>query len=646
MRKLRFGLCTILLIFTPVFASAAFAGPLGVETDRIAIDQFGYLPGMKKVAVVSDPQVGFNQTESYTPGGKFEIRGWDDNRLIFTASPTSWNNGAVHDQSGDKVWWFDFSTVSCEGQYYIYDPANDRRSYAFKIGRDVYKDVLKTAMRVFFYQRCGQDKFPPYTDLKWSDAASHLQDRQSRSVSAQNDASTARDLSGGWHDAGDYNKYTTFTTDVIQDLLFAYERNPGLWGDDFGIPESGDGVPDVLNEIKWELDWLLKMRNGDGSVLSKVSVTQFQAASPPSADFTPRYYGAASASATLSAAISFSHASRVFAAMMPDYAATLRDAAVKAWNWAQSNPNVIFTNAGFASANPEVDNYTRGVYRLAAAIYLYALTGEAKYRDFVEANFNSAHALQWNYWYSFEPMTQEALLYYTKLPGVKDSTVSAIYTSKQNSMNGGEFLSAVNNATDAYRAYMKTGDYTWGNNRNKSHVGLIFITHAIYGIDEAKAGAYRTAGADYLHYLHGVNPLGMTYLTNMYGFGARKSANEMYHSWFGDGTVWDDAKTSPNGPAPGYLTGGANGTYVPDAAYNGPVISPPQGQPVQKAYKDWNTSWPENSWQITEPAIYYQAAYVNLLATVINQSLNNGERTLPAVCRDAIRRPIGRGVQP
>jgi hypothetical protein len=646
MLNISLGLQTIALAILPIIVSIAFAGPPGTETDRIAIDQFGYMPGMKKVAVISDPQIGFNANERYTPGDRLEVRQWNGNLVVFTAAPTIWNNGAVHDQSGDKVWWFDFTAVTCEGEYYIYDPANDRRSHVFRISRDVYKGVLKTAMRVFFYQRCAQDKFPPHTDLKWSDAASHLQDRQSRSVNAQNNASTARDLSGGWYDAGDFNKYTTFTTDVIQDLLLAYERAPSLWGDNFGIPESGDGAPDILNEIKWELDWLLRMRNSDGSVLSKVAVTQFQAASPPSADFASRYYGAASTSATLSAAISFAHAAVVFESVMPNYAATLREAAVKAWDWAQSNPNVIFSNAGFASANPEVDDYTRGVYRLAAAIYLYALTNESKYRDYVEANFNSAHALQWNYWYGFEPMIQDALLYYTKLPGAKESTINAIRVSKQNSMNGGEFLPAFNNATDAYRAYLKSGDYTWGSNRNKSHVGLIFLNQAVYGIDAANAATYRMAGAGFLHYIHGVNPLGMTYLTNMYEFGAEKSANEMYHGWFGDGTAWDNAKTSPKGPPPGYLTGGANGTYSPDSAYTGPVISPPQGQPTQKAYKDWNTSWPENSWQITEPAIYYQAAYVNLLATVITQYLKDDERTIPSVCRDAIRRPGNRVIQP
>jgi hypothetical protein len=138
----------------------------------------------------------------------------------------------------------------------------------------------------------------------------------------------------------------------------------------------------------------------------------------------------------------------------------------------------------------------------------------------------------------------------------------------------------------------------------------------------------------------------MTFLTNMYGYGAENSANEMYHGWFFDRTEWDNAKNSSKGPAPGYLTGGANGTFVPDNAYTGPPISPPQSQPVQKAYKDWNTSWPENSWQITEPAIYYQAAYVNLLATVMNQFQNNRGRAIPIACRDAIRRPINREIRP
>jgi hypothetical protein len=99
----------------------------------------------------------------------------------------------------------------------------------------------------------------------------------------------------------------------------------------------------------------------------------------------------------------------------------------------------------------------------------------------------------------------------------------------------------------------------------------------------------------------------MCYLTNAKSFGADSCATEMYHGWFGNGTAYD------RNPAPGYLMGGANKNYRPDASFVG-VLSPPQNQPVQKSYKDWNTSYPQNSWELTEPAIYYQAAYIKLIS--------------------------------
>ena len=77
-------------------------------------------------------------------------------------------------------------------------------------------------------------------------------------------------------------------------------------------------------------------------------------------------------------------------------------------------------------------------------------------------------------------------------------------------------------------------------------------------------------------------------LTNMGGYGAESSCDEMYHAWFGDGTDYDNAQTSPIGPPPGYMTGGFNGYFTPDPAC-ACVLSPPQNQPIQKSYKDWNT---------------------------------------------------------
>ncbi len=603
-----------------VFLSVSLqAAPPGTPTPRIAVDQFGYTSEMAKVAVISDPQTGFNSAETYTPGNTLEVRRWGSNTIVFSGACTAWNGGATHAQSGDKVWWFDFSSVKAWGEYYLYDPTNDARSDRFKIGHDVYDDVLKQAVRVFFHQRRGFAKQPPYTDAKWADGASHLgalQDAQCRLISAPANASLQKDLRGGWFDAGDFNKYTNFTFATLTDLLFAYEENPLIWGDDFNLPESGNGLPDLLDEVKWELDWLLRMQNADGSVLSKVAVIFFNDSSTTLIYTNQIFYGAASASATFSTAATFAHAARIYqSAGQAAYATTLRNAAIAAWNWAVANPNVTFTNAGFSSATPEVDSYTRSMYQLCAAIYLYALTGENSHRTYVEANYTNAHPMQWSYWYAFESALQSALLYYATQPGVPAGTANAIRASKQSSMGGSEFLPAHTGATDAYRAYLKNADYVWGSNGIKGYVGQLFRQQLTSNLDPANAANYRATAEGYLHYLHGVNPLSMVYLSNMYAFGGDRCANEIYHVWFGDGTVWDNALTSPNGPPPGYVPGGANPSWGgPDPSYSGPALVPPASQPTQKSYRDWNTSWPQNSWEITEPGIYYQASYVRLLS--------------------------------
>jgi len=248
--------------------------------------------------------------------------------------------------------------VTTPGDYYIYDATNNVKSYPFTISDNVYEDVLKQALRVFYYQRCGISKSAPFAEADWVDAnACHVgvnQDLVCRLVTDPNNSTTEKDLSGGWHDAGDYNKYVNYALGPVHDLLSAYEENIGIWGDDNSIPESGNGIPDILDEIKWELDWLLKMQLSDGSVLIKVSVTDFQSASPPSADVATHYYGPAQSSATRVACSLFAHAAIVFNSIGETaYANTLQTRAELAWTWLQNNPGYsTYDNAGFQSSNP------------------------------------------------------------------------------------------------------------------------------------------------------------------------------------------------------------------------------------------------------------------------------------------------------
>lgn len=176
------------------------AAPPGAFSRRIAVDQFGYMPEMAKVAVISDPQTGFNAAESFTPNTTLQVRRWSDHVIVYSGAPTAWNNGATHTQSGDRAWWFDFTPVTAWGDYYIYDPGSDVRSARFRVDHGVYDEVLRHAARVFYYQRRGTAKITPYADSRWTDGTNFmdaLQDTQARLISNPV-AGTQKDLRGGW----------------------------------------------------------------------------------------------------------------------------------------------------------------------------------------------------------------------------------------------------------------------------------------------------------------------------------------------------------------------------------------------------------------------------------------------------------------
>ena len=135
-----------------------------------------------------------------------------------------------------------------------------------------------------------------------------------------------------------------------------------------------------------------------------------------------------------------------------------------------------------------------------------------------------------------------------------------------------------------------------------------------------------------MHYIHGVNPLGLVYLSNMQRAGAEHSAKTLFHGWFADDTKWDEVSATTPGPAPGYLVGGPNPGFSLDSccsATSGDAYhcygaaeyslclldwSPPLEQPPAKAYLQFNSGWPAGSWPITEPSTGYQAKYIVVLA--------------------------------
>jgi hypothetical protein len=272
--------------------------------------------------------------------------------------------------------------------------------------------------------------------------------------------------------------------------------------------------------------------------------------------------------------------------------------------------------------------------KLEAAVYLYELTGDKGYKGFVETKYN-AIVPSWgpNQWQTDE---QEALLYYTRLPGISAQVRSEILTKFVMGVTGhADQLPMITNNKDPYRSPIK--DYTWGSNQAKVLQARLYQLLAMYGNDAATAGKADSAAMGYLHYIHGVNPLGLVYLTNMKSAGAEHSASTTFHSWFARSSArWARVSDAMPGPPPGYLVGGPNPSYSLDkccTAAKGTAeyqcrgsaafslcrnrYAPPLGQPPLKSYLDFNEEWPANSWEVTEPSTGYQARYIRVLARYV-----------------------------
>jgi endoglucanase len=633
-----------------IWSERLTTGPNG-PIPLIVVDQFGYPTGAVKIAVIRDPQVGYDNIVHFTPGANYAVVDRSGN-VIKQGTPTAWNRGATDDVSGDRVWWFDFSDVTTPGTYRVIDMDKGVRSVEFEIDDKVYRSVLKQAVRMFFYQRAGFEKTAATAGADWADGASHLRPGQdaeahpweARRSPAKLDTSQIRDLRGGWYDAGDYNKYTSWTAHNVIVLLRAYDENPAAFGDDTGIAESGNGIPDILDEAKWGLDWLERMQNADGSVLCVQGLDQ---ASPPSAATGPSYYGPATSAASLMSAAAFAYAAKIYSARSEDnfkhYGNDLATRAKRAWDWATANPRVLYYNnddarqpgsRGLAAGQQEMDDAERLSAKFEAAVYLYELTGEASYKSFVESNYSSI-VPGWGptLW---DADKQEAVLYYTRLPGISRQVRTAILTKFMASVaTNSDQLPMVLNNEDPYRAPIK--GYVWGSNQDKAKQARLYQLLALYSDNAAAKTAADAAAMGYIHYIHGVNPLGLVYLTNMTSAGAEHSASTMWHSWFAPGTRWSRVSASMPGPPPGYLVGGPNPGYAKDgccAATFGTSgyrcsgasayalcrnsYAPPLAQPPMKSFLDFNDNWPANSWAVTEPSTGYQAYYIRVLARYVH----------------------------
>lgn len=591
----------------------------------IQVDQFGYGLYAEKVAVLSNPQVGYNSFLTYSPTSTILLKDSSTNQTVFANLIQDWNSGATEASSGDQGWWFDFSAYQVPGTYYVYDSVNNLKSAYFNISINPYSEVLKAAGRMYFYNRCNFAKSAPFADPKWTDAMSFknsLQDSQCYPIYDTSNSTMLRDYSGGWFDAGDYNKYVTFCYSTIHNLLYAYEQNPLAFGDDWNLPESGNGVPDILDEIKWETDWLWKMVDSTGLTPIKMGSKNYadNTQSPPSSNFARRFYGPYCSSASISASSILAHTAIVMNQFptLQSYADSLKFKSIQAYNLVKPLyfSNTLETNCddgSIVSGDADVNAQEQFNRLLTSSVYLFELTGDTSYQNFIDNNYSNVIPYQNINYDTYTIEISDAFIRYAYNPsatvGVASQLKNSIQQTAQNNWNG--YFGW--NTQDLYRSFVPIWSYHWGSNTAIAGYASLNLSLAKYNLANDSASQKRKA-AEQLHYFHGVNPNGMVYLSNMYSLGGDKCANEIYHTWFTDGSIYDNALISQNGPPPGYVVGGANKDFSVT------TISPPSGQPAQKSYLDFNTGYPDNSWEITEPAIYSQAAYIRLLSNFVSNN--------------------------
>jgi len=277
-------------------------------------------------------------------------------------------------------------------------------------------------------------------------------------------------------------RFFSLAHNTIHQLLTSYENNPGVFGDNWNLPESNNNIPDLLDELKWELDWLYKMINADGTVILKMGSLEYDIndLAPPSNNFSPRYYTPTCSSASLSVASTHAHAAKVYAEIpeLIDFTNALESDAILCWNRfldfyendnLETNCDDQTVKAGDADWNEQeqINN------AIVAAVYLFDLTRELQYSNFARDNLHLSSPFINNFFGPQDAIFLEAVLLYTTIDNAETSTVDQILTLAQNAVFWENFSSVDN---DLYRVDFPDWNYFWGSNMTTANLANLSMT--------------------------------------------------------------------------------------------------------------------------------------------------------------------------
>ncbi|MBR6571240.1 MAG: glycoside hydrolase family 9 protein [Clostridia bacterium] len=509
---------------------------------NIQINQLGYTPGMHKTAVLRgqlDPQMLVKNAAG-------------DTVLTVDLSP------ATADIWGDTVREADFSALRTPGVYTLH--CGQECSQPVIISDHPYADCLTALTDMLYLQRCGGE-------VK-SGAGCFAHPACHTGLGRVHGTQEKREVSGGWHDAGDYGRYIVPAAKTVADMLLAVQWNGAA---------LTPTLTDTMDEIRWELEWMLKMQREDGGVFHKVTCATFCAMEwMPHEEKEELIICPVSTTATGDFAACMAMASRFYAHIDADFAARMLDAAVRAWDFLAANGPMLFHNPEEIKTGEYGDGCDADE-RLWAHVELALATGEDKYlhaaQQALQAIDRGAAPLGWG------DVRGYAAIEGLKLPGGMGDLCREWVIDEADRL-----LKRIN----AYGITM-TDSLPWGSNMNIANDGVMLCQAWKLTGDEQ----YLTAALKQLHYLLGVNPMGVCYVT---GFGAKTVRYPHHRPSVAQGTA-----------QPGMLSGGpASGMMDPCAAEH------LQGQPAGKSFIDMHGSYSTN-----EICIYWNSPLIALLAGLI-----------------------------
>ena len=445
---------------------------------NVAVNQIGYKPADRKYVVVKSD----SEEEK-----EFIICDAGTNETVYMG----YLDAPKHDSGSYlDVRQGEFTDFSTPGEYYIV--TEEGASYKFAINDAPFDDIYKDTVLMLYRQRCGMA-----IEGAAAGNADHGECHMEEAVVFDNE-SVKKDVTGGWHDAGDYGRYVVSGAETVADLMLAY-RDYNIDDDDLGIPESGNGIPDILDEARYELDWMLKMQDEEsGGVYHKVTGLVFPETVKPEEETETMYLMPISATATADFAAVMAMASVIYKDIDPEFTEKAYAAAEKAWDYVKD----IDDKRGFK--NPKgvsTGEYPDGKiwdekYWAAAELYLAG-------RDDLEGTVNSY-------------LQSENIEYGLGWADMASYADYDLAISDKASMSSNAAAELKKDADEILEKMEKSGyfngvgtKYPWGSNMTvANHAQLLEMTYNV-----TQDNIYKEYARKQLDYLFGVNAMGYCFVT-------------------------------------------------------------------------------------------------------------------------------------